>query len=106
MEPLIAPTYLTFHYRPPHEKDPGGLRYEKKQHAAGVGSSHEEGNSASASASATGEVRKDASAPKVKKMSKRPRTSDQAADSSTPKGGSPQGEVPTLDKESLLGGAQ
>ena len=45
----VAPRYLTF-----HEKDPGGLRYEKKQHEAGVGSSHEEGTSASASASATG----------------------------------------------------
>eukprot|EP00439_Symbiodinium_sp_Y106_P039565 s2490_g4.t2 len=102
----FAPMYLTFHYRPSHEKDPGGLRYEKKQHEAGVGSSHEEGTSASASASATGsspqgEVPADASALHVKKMPKRLRTSDQAADSSTPKGGSPQGEVPTLDKESL-----
>ena len=26
----IAPMYLTFHYRPPHEKDPGGLRHEKE----------------------------------------------------------------------------
>ena len=102
--------YLTsngvVHYRPPHEKDPGGLRYEKKQHEAGVGFSREEGTSASASASATGgspqgEVPNGASEPKVKEMPKRPRTSDQAADSSTPKGGSPQGEVPTLDKESL-----
>ena len=33
----VAPMYLTFHYRPPHEKDPGGLKYEKKQHEAGVG---------------------------------------------------------------------
>ena len=76
----VAPMYLTFHYRPPHEKDPGGLKYEKKKHEAGVGSSHEEGTSASASAS---------------------RTSDQAANSSMPKGGSPQGEVPTLDKDAL-----
>ena len=34
-------------------------------------------------------------------MPKRPRTSGQVADSSTPKGGSAHGEVPTLDKESL-----
>ena len=46
--------YLTFHYRPPHEKDPGGLRHEREQNAAGVGSSHEEGTSATASASASG----------------------------------------------------
>ena len=46
----VAPMHLTFHYRPPH----GGLRYKKKQHEAGVGSSHEEGTSASASASAKG----------------------------------------------------
>ena len=32
---------------------------------------------------------------------KRPRTTDQAADASKPTGGSPQGEVPTLDAESL-----
>ena len=50
----IAPMYLTFHYRPPHEKDPGGLRHEREQNAAGVGSSHEEGTSATASASASG----------------------------------------------------
>ena len=31
----IAPMYLTFHYRPPHEKDPGGLRHEKEQNARG-----------------------------------------------------------------------
>ena len=24
----IAPMYLTFHYRPPHEQDPGGLKHE------------------------------------------------------------------------------
>ena len=87
----VAPMYLTFHYRPPHEKGPGGLKYEKKQHEAGVGSSYEEVTSASASAtggSPQGEVPTGASEPKVKKMPKRPRTSDQAADSSTPKGGS------------------
>ena len=50
----IAPMYLTFHYRPPHKKDPGGLRHEREQNAAGVGSSHEEGTSATASASASG----------------------------------------------------
>ena len=30
----IAPMYLTFHYRPPHEKDPGGLRHEREQNVA------------------------------------------------------------------------
>ena len=33
----VAPMYLTFHYRPPHEQDPGPLKYE-----AGVSSSFEE----------------------------------------------------------------
>ncbi|CAE7386490.1 der, partial [Symbiodinium necroappetens] len=33
----VAPMYLTFHYRPPHEKDPGGLRHEARQNTAGVG---------------------------------------------------------------------
>ncbi|CAE7209893.1 GIP [Symbiodinium sp. CCMP2456] len=31
----IAPMYLTFHYRPPHE-GPGGLRHEQKQTDAGL----------------------------------------------------------------------
>ena len=38
----IAPMYLTFHYRPPHEQDPGGVKHEEKQRAAGVSSSFEE----------------------------------------------------------------
>ncbi|CAE7272629.1 hypothetical protein AK812_SmicGene40144 [Symbiodinium microadriaticum] len=42
---------LTFHYRQPHEKDPGGLRHEQEQNSAGVGSPQGEGTSASASAS-------------------------------------------------------
>ena len=49
----VATMYLTFRYRPPHEQDPGGLRCEKKQNEAGVGSSHEQ---ASASASALCEL--------------------------------------------------
>ena len=58
----IAPMYLTFHYRPPHEQDPGGLKHEEKQRAAGVSSSFEE------------------------------ETPSAAADSSEPTGGSPSGE--------------
>ena len=51
----IAPMYLTHHYRPPHEKDPGGLKYEQKQQGARASSSHEEAApGASASASASG----------------------------------------------------
>ena len=38
----VAPMYLTFHYSPPHEQDPGGLKHEEKQRAAGVSSSFEE----------------------------------------------------------------
>ena len=100
----IAPMYLTFHYRPPHEKDPGGLRHEKEQNAAGVGSSHEEGTSATASASASGgspqgEVPGSNMDPKPRPApKKRPKT---AQDASTDAGGSPPGEVPTLDAEAL-----
>ena len=61
----VAPMYLTFHYRPPHEQDPGGLKHEEKQRAAGVSSSFEEA------------------------------TPSAAADSSGATGGSPSGEVPT-----------
>ena len=51
----IAPMYLTHHYRPPHEKDPGGLKYEQKQQGARASSSHgEAAPGASASASASG----------------------------------------------------
>ena len=60
----IAPMYLTFHGRPPHEQDPGGLKHEEKQSAAGVSSSFEE------------------------------ETPSAAADSSEATGGSPSGEVP------------
>ena len=100
----IAPMYLTFHYRPPHEKDPGGLRHEREQNAAGVGSSHEEGTSATASASASGgspqgEVPGSNMDPKTRPApKKRPKT---AQDASPDAGGSPRGEVPTLDAEAL-----
>ena len=51
----VAPMYLTHHYQPPHEKDPGGLKYEQKQQGAGVGPSQDGGtSSASASASTAG----------------------------------------------------
>ena len=61
--------YLTFHYRPPHEQDPGGLKHEEKQRAAGVSSSFEE------------------------------ETPSAAADSSEATGGSPSGEVPASPAE-------
>ena len=81
----IAPMYLTFHYRPPHEKDPGGLRREREQNAAGVGSSHEEGTSATASASASGrqgEAPGSSTDPKARPApKKRPKTA-QTADAS------------------------
>ena len=102
----IAPMYLTFHYRPPHEKDPGGLRHEREQNAAGVGSSHEEGTSATASASASGsspqgEAPGSNTDPKARPApKKRPKTA-QTADASPDMGSSPQGEVPTLDAEAL-----
>ena len=61
----IAPMYLTFHDRPPHEQDPGGLKHEEKQRAAGASSSFEEA------------------------------TPSAAADSSEAAGGSPSGDVPS-----------
>ena len=99
----IAPMYLTLHYRPPHAKDPGGLRHEREQNAAGVGSSHEEGTStASASASGSspqGEAPGSSTDPKARPApKKRPKTA-QTADASPDTGSSPQGEVPTLDAE-------
>ena len=102
----IAPMYLTFHYRPPHEKDPGGLRHERAGTECGVGSSHEEGTSATASASASGsspqgEAPGSSTDPKARPApKKRPKTA-QTADASPDTGSSPQGEVPTLDAEAL-----
>ena len=44
----VAPMSLTFHYRPPHEKDPEGLKSEKKQHGrekeAGTAATESEGS--------------------------------------------------------------
>ena len=60
----LRPCTSRFNYRPPHEQDPGGLKHEEKQRAAGVGSSFEE------------------------------ETPSAAADSSEATGGSPSGEVP------------
>ncbi|CAE7785235.1 unnamed protein product, partial [Symbiodinium necroappetens] len=49
----VAPIYLTYHYRPPHEKDPGGLKHEQKQRAAGVSSCFEEAIPPTAAASSS-----------------------------------------------------
>ena len=105
----VAPMYLTHHYRPPHEKDPGGLKYEQKQQGAGVGPSQEGGtSSASASASAAGgspegEEPARGSNIKTKAMPGKKRKDDAqtSSDASKPTGSSPQGEVPTLDAASL-----
>ena len=100
----VAPMYLTFHYRPPHEKDPGGLRHEKRQNTAGVSSSQEEETSASAAAqgsSPQGEAPGSSSDTRARPApKKRPKTAT-AAESSVEKGSSPQGEVPTLSPEAL-----
>ena len=76
----------------------------RNRNAAGVGSSQEEGTSATASASASGgspqgEVPGSNVDPKPRPApKKRPKT---ATDASTDVGGSPPGEVPTLDAEAL-----
>ena len=87
--------YLTFHYRPLHEKDPGGLRHE---------SSHEEETSASASAegsSPQGEAPGSSSDPKARPAPKKRPKVAKAADASGAQGSSPQGEVPVLTPEAL-----
>ena len=76
----------------------------REQNAAGVGSSHEEGTSATASASASGgspqkEVPGSNTDSKARPApKKRPQT---AQDASPDAGSSPRGEVPTLDAEAL-----
>ena len=102
----IAPMYLTFHYRPPHEQDPGGLKHEEKQRAAGVSSSFEEETPSAAadSSEATGgspsgevPVRRVQQKAMPKKKAKAKASTD--ADAAT--GGSPSGEVPVVDEAAL-----
>ncbi|CAE7862255.1 GIP [Symbiodinium microadriaticum] len=59
----IVLMYLTFHYRPPHEKDPAGLKHEQKQREAGVSSSYDEATPAAAAAAASSASAARSSAP-------------------------------------------
>ena len=86
-----APMYLTFHYRPPHEQDPGGLKHEERQRAAGAPPLRRQLHRLLQ----TLRVRQKAM-PKKKAKAK---ASTDAGSSST--GGSPSGEVPTVDEASL-----
>ena len=85
----IAPMYLSFHYRPPHEKDPGGVRFEKKQMDT---------SSAAPESSPPGEASGKIKAKPMPK--KRPRASGTTGDDSGV-GSSAPAEVPTLDAEAL-----
>ncbi|CAE7515955.1 unnamed protein product, partial [Symbiodinium microadriaticum] len=107
----VAPMCLTFHYRPPHEKDPGGLKHEEKQRAAGVSSSFEEATPSAAASSSdaargspSGEVPAGARAVRHKDMPKKKAKAKGSTDAeSSPTGGSPSGEVPVpvVDEASL-----
>ena len=102
----IAPMYLTFHYRPPHEQDPGGLKHEEKQRAAGVGSSFEEETPSAAADSSeatggspSGEV--PARRVQQKAMPKKKAKAKASTDADAATGGSPSGEVPVVDEAAL-----
>ena len=102
----IAPMYLTFHYRPPHEQDPGGLKHEEKQRAAGVSSSFEEATPSAAADSSeatggspSGEV--PARRVQQKAMPKKKAKAQASADAESATGGSPSGEVPVVDEAAL-----
>ena len=102
----IAPMYLTFHYRPPHEQDPGGLKHEEKQRAAGVSSSFEEETPSAAadSSEATGgSPSGEVSARRVqqKAMPKKKAKAKASTDAESATGGSPSGEVPVVDEAAL-----
>ena len=99
----IAPMYLTFHYRPPHEQDPGGLKHEEKQRAAGVGSSFEEETPSAAADSSeatggspSGEV--PARRVQQKAMPKKKAKAKASTDADADRGGCPSGEVPVVDE--------
>lgn len=102
----IAPMYLTFHYRPPHEQDPGGLKHEEKQRAAGVSSSFEEETPSAAadsseatggSPSGEGPVRR----VQQKAMPQKKAKAKASSDADATMGGSPSGEVPVVDEAAL-----
>ena len=102
----IAPMYLTFHYRPPHEQDPGGLKHEEKQRAAGVSSSFEEETPSAAADSSeatggspSGEV--PARRVQQKAMPKKKAKAKASTDAESATGGSPSGEVPVVDEAAL-----
>ena len=105
----VAPMYLTFHYRPPNEQDPGGLKHEEKQRAGGVSSSFEEatpsaaaGSSGATGGSLFGEVPSGQREVRQKAMPKKKAKAKASTDAgSSPTGGSPSGEVPTVDEASL-----
>ena len=102
----IAPMYLTFHYRPPHEQDPGGLKHEEKQRAAGVSSSFEEETPSAAADSSeatggspSGEV--PARRVQQKAMPKKKAKAKASTDAGSATGGSPSGEVLVVDEAAL-----
>ena len=102
----IAPMYLTFHYRPPHEQDPGGLKHEEKQRAAGASSSFEEATPSAAADSSeatggspSGEV--PARRVQQKAMPKKKAKAKASADAESATGGSPSGEVPVVDEAAV-----
>ena len=102
----IAPMYLTFHYRPPHEQDPGGLKHEEKQRAAGVSSSFEEETPSAAADSSeatggspSGEV--PARRVQQKAMPKKKAKAKASTDAESATGGSLSGEVPVVDEAAL-----
>ena len=88
---------LSFHYRPPHEQDPGGLRHEKRQAEAGVSCSLEqETPSQAAGGSLSGEVPSSSSGAAPKRPKPMPQKKPKVAPS--PQG---QGDVPTLNEDEL-----
>ena len=102
----IAPMYLSFHYRPPHEQDPGGLKHEEKQRAAGVSSSFEEETPSAAADSSEpkgGSPSGEEPARRVqqKAMPKKKAKAKASADAESATGGSPSREVPVVDEAAL-----
>ena len=102
----LRPCTSLFTYRPPHEQDPGGLKHEEKQRAAGVGSSFEEETPSAAADSSeatggspSGEV--PARRVQQKAMPKKKAKAKASTDADAATGGSPSGEVPVVDEAAL-----
>ena len=95
----VPAMFLSFHYRPPHEQDPGGLRHEKRQAEAGVScSSEQETPSQTAGGSPSGEVPSSSSGSAPNRPKPKPMLQKKPKVAPSPRS---HDDVPTLNEDEL-----